>query len=165
MMRDITLSFKRLKEQNVVRSDMSVLCLAARIGAEVKSFHRLGCFAVGIDLNPGKENRYVVKGDFHDIQFPENSVDVIFSNSFDHIFDLEKVLAEIRRVVRPGGLLVIEVSKGTEEGGEPRYYEALAWRNIDDLLLLISKEGFRVLKSAPFSYPWAGRHVSLKFES
>lgn len=33
----------------------SVLCLAARVGTEVKAFLDLGCFAMGIDLNPGLE--------------------------------------------------------------------------------------------------------------
>ena len=47
----------------------TVLCLAARIGTEVKAFLDLGCFAIGIDLNPGTDNRYVVHGDFHDLQF------------------------------------------------------------------------------------------------
>src|ERR1041384_5716321 len=36
------------------------LCLGARIVTEVKAFRDLGCFAVGIDLNPGAENRYVL---------------------------------------------------------------------------------------------------------
>ncbi|MHC4435651.1 MAG: glycosyltransferase, partial [Planctomycetota bacterium] len=31
---------------------LSVLCLGARTGAEVKAFVDLGCFAVGVDLNP-----------------------------------------------------------------------------------------------------------------
>src|SRR3989344_750037 len=35
---------ERLKKQRIVRPEMSVLCLAARIGTEVKSFISLGCF-------------------------------------------------------------------------------------------------------------------------
>ncbi|MEY2527921.1 MAG: hypothetical protein QOJ05_11, partial [Verrucomicrobiota bacterium] len=61
----------------------TVLCLAARIGTEVKAFLDLGAFAVGIDLNPGADNRYVVHGDFHDLQFAPGSIDVVYTNSLD----------------------------------------------------------------------------------
>ena len=45
----------------------SVLCLGARIGTEVKAFLDLGAFAIGIDLNPGPDNRYV---SFHFVKLP-----------------------------------------------------------------------------------------------
>ncbi|MBM3458075.1 MAG: class I SAM-dependent methyltransferase, partial [Armatimonadetes bacterium] len=98
----------RLGEHGLVGPGSSVLCLAARIGTEVKAFLDLGCFAVGIDLNPGAENRYVVTGDFHALQFPDQCVDAVFTNSLDHAFDLPRLLGEIRRVLRPEGLVVLE---------------------------------------------------------
>ena len=52
-----------------------------------------GAFAVGIDLNPGRDNRWVVIGDFHALQYADASVDVVYTNSFDHVFELERVLA------------------------------------------------------------------------
>ena len=54
----------------------SVLCLGARLGAEVEALHALGHFAVGLDLNPGADNPYVLPGDFHAIVFPDGSVTV-----------------------------------------------------------------------------------------
>ena len=36
---------------------------------EVRAFLDHGAFAVGIDLNPGRDNRYVMVGDFHQLQF------------------------------------------------------------------------------------------------
>ena len=53
---------ERVKKLNLLHQGMTVLCLAARIGTEVKSFLDLGYFAIGIDLNPGENNRYVVHG-------------------------------------------------------------------------------------------------------
>jgi hypothetical protein len=38
----------------------AVLCLGARLGTEVRALHSLGYFAIGIDLNPGEENPYVL---------------------------------------------------------------------------------------------------------
>src|SRR5207248_1110900 len=85
----------RLEDLRLVRPGMSVLCLAARMGTEVKSFLDLGCFAVGIDLNPGRENRYVLHGDFHDLQFAAASIDVAFTNSLDHAFSADRLIAEV----------------------------------------------------------------------
>ena len=70
----------------------SVLCLGARQGTEVKAFLDLGCFAVRIDLEPGAENQFVVQGDFHDLKFPTESVDIVFTNSLDHAFDPKKMI-------------------------------------------------------------------------
>jgi SAM-dependent methyltransferase len=79
--------------------------LGARFGTEVKAFHDLGSFAVGIDVRTGERNKFVLQGDFHDIQFPAATVDIVFTNSLDHAFDFEKVIQEIRRVLKPSGTL------------------------------------------------------------
>lgn len=156
---------KRLENQGVVRADMNVLCLAARIGTEVKAFLDIGCFAIGLDLNPGEQNSFVVCGDFHDIQFPDNCVDVVFTNSLDHSFDLKQLINEIRRVLKPGGHLIIEIQRGTEEGYTAGYYESIVWKKIDDLLDIFTVSGFKVVKCDEFEYPWIGRHYSLAIES
>lgn len=155
---------QRLAEVGLVRREMTVLCLAARLGTEVKAFLDLGCFAVGIDLNPGQGNRFVLTGDFHDIQFPAGSVDVVFCNSLDHAFDLDRLLAQVRRVLKPNGLLILEIVCGVEEGFRPGDYEALAWNRIDDLLKPIQAAGFAVTRRMPISYPWKGEHVVLTHE-
>jgi SAM-dependent methyltransferase len=154
----------RLKEQSIVQPGMNVLCLAARIGTEVKSFFDLGCFAIGIDINPGVDNKYVVYGDFHAIQFSDHSVDVIFSNSLDHALDLNQLIKEIKRVLKPRGFLVLEIVRGTEEGYAIGDYEASAWEKIDDLLDLFLKSGFEIVKKVNFEYPWPGQHVSLRLK-
>src|SRR4030067_1257414 len=152
----------RLKKQGIVKPKMSVLCLAARIGTEVKSFLDLGCFAVGLDINPGKSNKYVVYGDFHDIQFADNSVDIVFTNSLDHTFDFDRLLKEIKRVLKPNGFLILEIFKGKNEGMGSGYYEAVEWEKIDDALDIFIKSGLRIVKETDFEYPWeGGRHVVL----
>ena len=150
---------KRLFEGGIVRSSMNVLCLAARIGTEVKAFIDLGCFAIGLDLNPGENNKYVVTGDFHHIQFADHSVDVVFSNSIDHVFDLEKFLGEIKRVLKPTGYLILEIAKGEKEGVQGGYYESMAWDTLDDFLKMITAHGFVVERRTDFEYPWLGEQV------
>ncbi len=156
---------ERLAEVGVVRREMSVLCLAARLGTEVKAFLDLGCFAVGIDLNPGPGNRYVLAGDFHDLQFPPGSVDVVFCNSLDHAYDLARLLAQALRVLKPAGVLILEIVCGVEDGYRPGPYEALVWNRVDDLLKPIQAAGFLLAERVPISYPWKGEHVVLLRET
>jgi len=149
---------ERLKKQKIVKPRMSVLCLAARVGTEVKSFLDLGCFAVGLDINPGEKNKYVVYGDFHDIQYVSNSADIIFTNSLDHTFDINQLIKEIKRVLKPKGFLILEIFKGV--GSD--YYAATSWGRIDDVLNIFIKSGFQVVKETDFEYPWqGGRHIAL----
>lgn len=145
-------------------SGKTVLCLAARLGTEVKAFLDLGCFAIGIDLNPGKENKYVVSGDFHDIQFPDHSVDIIFSNSFDHAFDFRKLIAEVKRVLKPEGFLVLDIDKDVDENGEMGYFETHSWESPDDLINIFTEQGFELFKRSDISYPWKGEHVYLRLK-
>jgi len=153
---------KRLRQNNRVRQGMNVLCLAARIGTEVKAFHKLGCFAVGIDLNPGLKNAYVLPGDFHDLQFPDTSIDIIFTNSLDHAHMIDRVIAEVRRLLKPGGLLIVEAVRGKNEGFEPGFYESFYWSNISDLLNIFEAKGFKCVSQTAFENPWSGVQISLE---
>jgi len=105
----------------------SVLCLAARLGHEVEAFISLGHFAVGIDLNPGEGNRYVMSGDFHSLTFAPDSVDCVYTNSLDHVFELEKLMREVHRVLKPGGWFVTDLYPGYDEGFIAGEYEATHW--------------------------------------
>jgi len=115
-------------------ASQSVLCLGARLGTEVRAFHELGHFAIGIDLNPGEDNPYVVPGDFHAIVFPDGSVDAVYTNVMDHVYDVDKVMAEVKRLLRPGGLFIAELLEGFDEGFTPGEYEATHWRNTDEFI-------------------------------
>jgi SAM-dependent methyltransferase len=119
----------------------SVLCLGARLGTEVKALHDLGYFAVGIDLNPGVDNPYVLAGDFHQIQFPDGSVDAVYTNALDHVFSLERVVAEVARLLRPGGIFIADLELGSEEGFVPGEYEAVMWRDHQALIDRIAEHG------------------------
>ena len=112
----------------------SVLCLGARLGTEVRALHDLGYFAIGIDLNPGERNPYVLPGDFHRIVFPDASVDAIYTNALDHVFSLENVVGEVQRVLRPGGVFVADLELGSAEGFVPGEYESVMWRDHQALI-------------------------------
>ena len=136
-----------------------VLCLAARLGTEVRAFQDLGCFAVGVDLNPGPQNRFVLFGDFHELAFPAASAAVVFTNSLDHAFALDKLLGEVRRVLQPEGCLIVEAVQGDAEGVTPDFYASLWWSRVDDLVRRIEAEGFQLAHRHAFTEPWPGEHL------
>ena len=153
---------ERLRTQAVVKEGMSVLCLGARIGSEVKAFLALGCFAVGIDLNPSVENKYVLYGDFHDVQFSCHSVDVVFTNCLDHVYALNVFLREVKRVLKLEGCFILEIERGAEEGGVVGEYECLFYDKIDDMIEILDHAGLRAVKRVDFEYPWKGQHIVFK---
>jgi SAM-dependent methyltransferase len=142
----------------------TVLCLGARLGAEVEFFIERGAFAIGIDLNPGPANRYVVSGDFHALQYADASVDIVYTNSLDHVFDLKKVLSEVKRVLKPDGVFIADIVAGIDdEGGRtPGAFGATWWTKADDVIGQLTKLNFRLRSRAPFTEPWNGVQAVLQ---
>lgn len=136
----------------------TVLCLAARNGAECEAWTEADFLAIGIDLNPGPNNRFVVVGDFHALQFPDGVFDVVFTNSLDHVFELGKVVDEARRVLKPGGLFVAEIVRGSkdENGREPGPYEAAWWDHASVVRDEIGHHDLDLIATTPFDLPWVG---------
>jgi ubiquinone/menaquinone biosynthesis C-methylase UbiE len=94
-----------------------------------------------VDLNPGEKNRYVLPGDFHHLIFPDASVDGVYTNAVDHSFDITRLISEVKRVLRPSGIFVMDFQSGFSEGQEPGDYEAIHWRSAESLLRLVEQEG------------------------
>lgn len=142
----------------------NALCLGARLGTEVEALLRLGLFAVGIDLNPGPDNRYVLPGDFHALVFADGSIDAVYTNALDHAFDLVKLLGEVRRVLRPGGILVADVLDGFAEGFTPGEYEALHWRDVETLCArIVAAGGLELVAQRPLGHTRRNRWTQVVF--
>lgn len=87
----------------------AVLCLGARYGEEVEAFRCLGFVgAVGIDLEPCPP--WVQAGDMNRLDFPGDSASIVYSNAFDHCWQPAAFIAEIERVLKPGGLAVLHLT-------------------------------------------------------
>lgn len=89
----------------------SILCVGARLGGEVRAFTRLGALAIGIDFNPGVRNAWAVWGDATRLQFANNVFDFVYCNIVDHIDPRSKFFAEVQRVLKPGGKLLLYVDQ------------------------------------------------------
>lgn len=165
-LREYEMSFQSALRERLATLDVakgaSALCLGARLGAEVRAFKDLGFFAVGIDLNPGEGNAHVLPGDFHALQFPDRSVDVVYSNSLDHALDVSRVLDEALRILKPGGLLVLELMAGADDGSVRGFFESTFWESADDVLSLPQLRSLACESRVEFDAPWRGLHVRLR---
>ncbi|QED29713.1 methyltransferase domain-containing protein [Microvenator marinus] len=132
--------------------------------------------AVGMDLSAGmlehaeKRGLEVVKADATDLPFDDESFDLVYSfKVLAHVKDIDKSLAEMARVTRPGGRLILEfynrlslrylakrlagpgkISQNTDEGAV-----FTRWDSPSDLiarlpsnLKLVERYGVRVLTPA-----------------
>ena len=86
------------------------LCLGSRTGQEVYALQNLGADALGIDLVAFPP--FTIQGDVHDLHFEAEEFNLVFSNIFDHVLYPEKFSHEARRVLAPGGLLVLRIQLG-----------------------------------------------------
>ncbi|KAI3849147.1 hypothetical protein MKW92_012101 [Papaver armeniacum] len=101
--------FSDLIGEKLLSNDSKALCIGARVGQEVAALKRVGVpNSVGIDLVPYPP--LVMKGDFHDQPFDNNTFDFEFSNVFDHALYPSKFVREIERTLKPGGICVLHVA-------------------------------------------------------
>ncbi len=96
--------------QRLTLKGATILCLGARLGGETRAFTRLGALAIGVDLEPGADNKFVVPGDVHQLQFANGVFDYAFTNILDHVLDLDAFFAEVERVLRRDGRLIVELA-------------------------------------------------------
>jgi SAM-dependent methyltransferase len=100
-----------------------VLDAACGFGRHSRVLARAGYAVVGLDRSPvllaearrrseGDDNPSWMEGDYRELPFPPESFDAVVNlfSSFGFFGDLEdsQVLGEFRRVLRPGGTLVLE---------------------------------------------------------
>jgi hypothetical protein len=87
------------------------ICHGTRRGKEQEWFSKyLGCEVIGTEISEtATQFPNTIQWDFHEVK-PEwiDSVDFIYSNSFDHSYDPAKCLDAWMSCVRPGGVCILE---------------------------------------------------------
>ena len=83
------------------------------LSAEDKNFFsHPGIDAKGIDLVPFPP--YTIEGDIHNIDIPDNSLDLIFTNIVDHSLYPAKFCSEMERICKPQGNIIIHLQRGID---------------------------------------------------
>ncbi len=124
----------------------AVLCLGARTGAESLGAIQAGFpDSVGIDLHPVGPT--VLRGDWHDVPFPDGSFANTYCNSLDHCLYLDKFASEVKRVLVTDGrfyLMATNRQVTPDEWMQKEGNEALYWETSDELRDAIRSYGFTV---------------------
>ncbi|MBI5446214.1 MAG: hypothetical protein HY900_33995 [Deltaproteobacteria bacterium] len=104
------------------------ICHGTRRGKEQEWFRKhLGCEVIGTEISDtANDFPHTIQWDFHEAK-PEwlNSVDFIYSNSFDHTYDPEKCLGVWMSCVKPGKICIIEHTSDHEKACELDPFGAL----------------------------------------
>ena len=139
--------------KNIIKNSSNALCLGARTGPEVHVLKEMGVDdAIGIDLVDAPP--LVIKGDVHELQFKDNTFDLIFSNIFDHVLYPAKFISEIERVSKPGAYCILHLVPGhkmTARGGG----DGFAANELSDTQIIIElfNKDINIIKNEPLNQP------------
>ncbi len=102
---------------------------------------------IGVDIEiSGHDHRNEQIEVFYDgrsLPLPDAHVDAVFSSEvFEHVFEPERIMGELHRVLRPGGCMLLTVPFSWEEHEEPWDY---ARYTSFGLKALLERHGFRVV--------------------
>jgi len=119
--------FREIFKRNYkyIKRAKNAICLGSRTGQEVKALIDMGIDAIGIDLVPFLP--YTEKGDIHFLEFNENEFDLVFTNIFDHSIYPEIFCAEMERVCKTGGIIIVQLELGQ---GRDNYAETIVYNPI-----------------------------------
>lgn len=121
------------------------------VGCGIGDYLNFNPKAIGIDINQynidfiNKRNLKAFKMEVDQIPFKKNSFpSILMDNVLEHIKDPNKIILEMKRVLIPGGKLVIAVPgiKGFESDSDHKIFYTEKKLN-----LLLSEYGFRFVKT------------------
>ena len=99
--------------KDLISDCKKALCIGARTGQEVVALRNMDIDAIGIDLVECPP--HVIEGDMHDLPFPDNHFDMVFSNVFDHSLYPTKKAEEIERVLSKDGVIILQLQAGIDQ--------------------------------------------------
>jgi len=155
---------KQLKDTD--RKILDVGCGTGNFASQVIKF--IGAEVWGLDLSEGMLSRcpkherlHFVLGDSENLPFPENTFDAITcTHSFHHYPNQLQAIAEMFRVLRPGGRVHIIDGDPDELWGELFYNHFIVWLE-GPVRHLKSKEFKKIYEIVGFQNIEAKRHPGL----
>lgn len=113
---EVRVGFQRIFDLIKHEQPKTVLDLACGNAALLKKLKELGHKTIGLDISPVRVlvNKKLLDeyywGFAEEIPIPDNSVDVVVATeTLEHVFDLDKTIREIKRVLKPNGVVYVQV--------------------------------------------------------
>lgn len=141
-----------------LKADCKILDVGTSTGTNIRMLEDLKFDdVVGLDLSESaieycasKGFNNVQQGDVLDIPFEDESFDLVLATDIiEHVDDDEKAMSELKRILRPGGILLITVpafmllwGKNDEEGHHKRRYLAREVKSLASIMKLDILTGF-----------------------
>lgn len=94
--------------------------------------------AYGIDLNPGPGNPFVRQGDFMHLTAEPASIDGLYTNCIDYVFDLDLFLKEHLRVLTRDGYAFYDLPHYSSSHA-PGAFESIGWKDTQVILDIIRR--------------------------
>lgn len=141
---DLEVAEKRLDTYGL-KTGGKVLDVGTGHGAFVERARARGLDAWGQDVARQSESDYVYRGTLEEVAFPTADFDVVtIHDVLEHVPDPVAFLAEIRRILKPDGILIIDFPRFWHEAGVHHWKltEHLWMLTGNQLLDLIQKAGF-----------------------
>ena len=151
---DYDVAQQRLRAYHLPES-VRLLDVGSGNGAFVAAARDAGLDAWGQDLASQSEGPYVYVGALHDVAFPTDDFDIVTVHDvLEHLPDPLAALREIRRVLRPGGKLLVDFPRFHHEAGKHHWklIEHVWCLDVEQLLELIKSAGF-VVRDWSFPIP------------
>tara|TARA_B100000900_G_scaffold404301_1_gene412513 strand:- start:2989 stop:4266 length:1278 start_codon:yes stop_codon:yes gene_type:complete len=152
--------FKKLDQ--FITPEKNCLCLGARTGQEVVALKEIGLTKViGIDIVPHEP--HVIKGDIHNLDFEDNTFDFVYTNILDHSINPQKMIQEVERVLKVGGIFFLQIQLGLDQD---EYTEFRIKSPVHDIVTLFNMSyclTVRTINSDINTRNFAGMNVELLF--
>ena len=149
------------KLSNYLKPESRCLCLGARTGQEVVALNELGVKnVIGIDIVPNEP--YVVEGDIHNLKYEDESFDFVYTNIIDHSINPKKMVEEIERVLKVGGIFYLQIQLGINQD---KYTEFEIKNPVHDVVSLFDQSYCTHVKTinSDGQINFAGMNVELVF--
>lgn len=142
---DVEVSIKRLVAYKL-DGDAKILDVGCGNDAFVDTARDYGLNAWGQDLSTDAESPHCYVGALEDVAFPTDGFDVITVHDvLEHVVNPVAFLAEIARICKPGGKLIIDFPRFYHESGKHH------WKHVEHLWMLDEIQVGQLMSAAGFA--------------
>lgn len=107
---------------------------------------------IGVEIEAEDKRPGIIYYDGYKLPFADGSFDSIISSEvFEHVFNIEDIVLELNRVLRPGGIMLLTIPFAYPRHCEPHDYRR--W-TLEGVKVLLGNSGFELVEGRISSSYW-----------